>query len=74
MLFNLYHTLRQQLFWTVVGISICLLSGYWLLMASDRYISEAHVVIQRTDLPSGQDIGLSGIISGVLGSGQIVVA
>lgn len=70
MLSNVYHRLRQHLFWTMILLAICLLSGYWLLLASDRYISEAHVVIQRTDLPSGQDIGLSGIVSGVLGHGS----
>lgn len=69
MFLNVYHTLRQNLFWTIVGFAICLLSGYWLLMASDRYVSEAHVVIQKTDLPSG-DVGLSGFISGMLGSGS----
>lgn len=69
MLSNFVHSLRQQLFWTIIGVAICLLSGYWLLVASDRYISEAHVVIQKTDLPSG-DAGLSGFISGVLGGGS----
>ena len=56
--------------WSVATLLILIFASYWLFIASDRYVSEAHVVIQRTDLPSGQDIGLSGVISGVLGSGS----
>jgi capsular polysaccharide transport system permease protein len=38
---------------------------YWGVIASSRYVSEAHVVVQRTDmgLTSGIDLG------GLLGSG-----
>jgi capsular polysaccharide transport system permease protein len=39
-------------------------AGYWLLWASDRYVSEAHVIIQRSELSSGQTIDLSSILSG----------
>lgn len=56
--------------WSIATLLILMFASYWLFIASDRYVSEAHVVIQRTDLPSGQDIGLSGVISGVLGSGS----
>lgn len=37
---------------------------YWLVVASDRYVSEAHVIIQRTDLSAGQSMDLSGLLSG----------
>lgn len=36
------------------------LAAYWMLFASDRYVSEAHVVIQRTDtaqMPDTSDFG-----------------
>lgn len=43
-------------------------SFYWLLLASNRYVSEAHVIVQQTDLAStsGPDISslLTGNISG----------
>lgn len=32
---------------------------YWGVVASDRYVSEAHVVIQRTDLNGGQMVDFS---------------
>jgi len=43
---------------------------YWSLIASDMYVSETHIIVERTDLPSGQDFGVvGGFISGVLGAG-----
>lgn len=43
---------------------------YWSVVASDLYVSEAHIIIQRTDLPGGQELGaVGGLLSGVLGSG-----
>jgi capsular polysaccharide transport system permease protein len=38
---------------------------YWVVIASDRYVSTAHIVIQRTDLPGGQSMDFSSLLSGV---------
>jgi capsular polysaccharide transport system permease protein len=35
---------------------------YWGLIASDRYVSEAHVVIQRTDLSGGAGINIGTLL------------
>lgn len=35
---------------------------YWGVIASDRYISEAHVIIQSTDMPSGQSSGIASML------------
>ncbi|WP_239007366.1 chain-length determining protein [Burkholderia diffusa] len=40
---------------------------YWLLIASDRYVSEATVIIQRTDQVDGAVAGLPAIVAGVGG-------
>nr|WP_082664706.1 chain-length determining protein [Burkholderia ambifaria] len=40
---------------------------YWLLMASNRYVSDATVIIQRTDQIDGGSTGLPAIIAGVGG-------
>lgn len=37
---------------------------YWLIIASDRYVSEANVIIQRTDLSAGKSIDVSAILAG----------
>lgn len=38
---------------------------YWGAIASDRYVSEAHIVIQRTDLAGGQTMDFGGLLPGV---------
>lgn len=45
-------------------IASLLAAVYWLAIASDRYVSEAHVIIQRTDLPSGQGIDFASLLGG----------
>ncbi len=46
---------------TAVLVSL-LAALYWGLLASNRYISEAHVLIQRTDLASAQTMDLSSLL------------
>lgn len=36
---------------------------YWGIFASERFVSEAHVIIQRTDLSSGQSVDFSSLLS-----------
>ena len=49
----------------VAAVVFSLLSAlYWLVFASDRFVSEAHVIIQRTDLTSGQSVDLSSLLGG----------
>lgn len=43
---------------------------YWGVVASDRYVSEAHVVIQHTDLSSGRTLDFGALLSGNLGGGR----
>lgn len=52
---------------TFVAIASIIMGSYWLLIASDRYVSEAHLVVQQTNLPGGQSMDFSGLLSGVLG-------
>ena len=37
---------------------------YWIAIASDRYVSDAHIIIQRTDLVAGQTIDFSSLLGG----------
>ncbi|MES2944307.1 MAG: chain-length determining protein, partial [Pseudomonadota bacterium] len=37
---------------------------YWGLIASDRYVSEAHIVVDRTDIQSSATVDFSSLISG----------
>lgn len=57
--------LKQRVLSVALLIGL-LLSFYWLVVASDRYISESHIIIQRTDI-SGNTQNLD--ISSILGQG-----
>jgi capsular polysaccharide transport system permease protein len=37
---------------------------YWIAIASDRYVSDSHIIIQRTDLVAGQAIDFSSLLGG----------
>lgn len=55
----------------VLGMAFvaCLLAiFYWGLIASDRYVSEAHVIIQRTDLAGGQNMDFGSLLTGSSGN------
>lgn len=57
--------LKQRVLSVALLIGL-LLSFYWVVVASDRYISESHIIIQRTDI-SGNTQNLD--ISSLLGQG-----
>lgn len=42
---------------------------YWGVLASDRYVSEAHIVIQRTELASSQAMDFGSLLGG-MGNGN----
>lgn len=45
--------------------ALCVLSAaYWLLIASDRYVSEARVIVQNANLNAGPSLDLGSLISG----------
>jgi capsular polysaccharide transport system permease protein len=43
---------------------ICLAAVYWGLIASDRYVSETNIVVDRTDLSINQGVDLGSLIAG----------
>lgn len=62
-------TLRQRInFGAAIMIALAIL--YWGVIASDRYVSEAHVIVQRTDLAGGQTFDFSSILSGASGNSR----
>lgn len=55
--------LRRGLFGLALAASV-LAAVYWGLIASDRYVSEAQVIVQRTDLSAGASMDFSSLLSG----------
>lgn len=60
---------RQAVRLTVVLAVVA--SVYWLMIASDRYVSEANVIIQKTELVSGPVVDITSLI-GVGGAGGAI--
>ncbi len=57
---------KGPIFW--LAVIVCLMATfYWAFVASDRYVSEAHVIIQQTEMPSSQPMDLSSVL-GLSGS------
>lgn len=49
----------------LLALIFCLLATiYWCFIASDRYVSSAHIVIQRTDLASSQAMDFGALLTG----------
>ena len=61
----------SQPIWFVAFVFFGVMTAYWLFIASDRYVSTAHIVIQRTDLATGATTGdLASLIGGVSGANR----
>ncbi len=65
--------LRQRTF-ALAALAIVAAVVYWGFIASDRYVSEAVVVIQRTDMPSGATVDIANLLTGAgLRSDQLLL-
>ena len=62
--------LRRRRVLSVALVVSLVAAIYWGLIASDRYVSEAHIVIQRTDLNNGSGVDLVGAIGTVTSGSQ----
>lgn len=58
--------LRQRTF-AAAFVAILLATAYWTFIASDRYVSEARVIVQHTDLSGGQSMDFSTLLAGAPG-------
>jgi capsular polysaccharide transport system permease protein len=57
----------------IIGLAVIaslLAAVYWLLIASDRYVSEAHVIVQRTDLGGGMAMDFSTLLGAAANSNR----
>jgi capsular polysaccharide transport system permease protein len=61
------HAMRRQRTLVLALVACLLISLYWGLIASDRYVSEARIIIQRTDLAGSQNMDFSTLLTGTGG-------
>lgn len=54
---------KRQLHWTICIVLIVIVSIYWALWASDRYVSHAHVILESPQI-STPELSFSSILSG----------
>jgi capsular polysaccharide transport system permease protein len=72
--FNCLHqeivlTLLRRSIISMAIVASLLAAVYWLAIASDRYVSETRVIVQRTDLPGGgQGLDFTSLLGGASGS------
>jgi capsular polysaccharide transport system permease protein len=60
--------LRKRGVLGVAGIVCAASTLYWSVIASDRYVSQANVIVQRTDMSGGQAMDFSSLLGGASGS------
>ncbi|WP_290702985.1 chain-length determining protein [Amphritea sp.] len=58
--------LRQHPYWLLYIVSVVLVSGYWAVWATDRYVSESNIVLESPQI-SMPDLNFSSLLGG--GSG-----
>jgi capsular polysaccharide transport system permease protein len=64
---------RQNPYWFICLISIVLVSGYWAVWASDRFVSESNVVLESPQIAPPQ-LSFSSLLSGTAsGSGDMLL-
>jgi capsular polysaccharide transport system permease protein len=61
--------LRRRTFAAALGAAL-LGTLYWGLIASDRYVSEAHIIIQHTDLAGSQSMDFGSLIGAFNGTSR----
>lgn len=52
---------------SLIFVLAIIAAAYWLFMASDRYVSDANVIIRKTDSVSGPSLDISMLVAGVAG-------
>lgn len=70
MINRITHFLLRRRIISAAVIASLLAAVYWLAIASDRFVSEAHIIIQRTDLPGGQAMDFASLLGGVGGGNR----
>lgn len=70
------HTQRRfagRYFFLAALVAVVLSVLYWGFIASDRYVSEAQVVVDRTDLANGQGMDFSSLLTGGSGNRDLLL-
>jgi capsular polysaccharide transport system permease protein len=66
------NRLRKHPHWALCIIAMFFAALYWTVLASERYVSSAHIVLQSPEInPTG--LNISSLLSGTQGSGDLLL-
>lgn len=65
---RLARPVRRHGVFGVAGLVCAAATVYWGAIASDRYVSQANVIVQRTDMAGGHTMDFSSLLGGANGS------
>lgn len=65
---RLSKPLRKRGVFGIAAIACAACTAYWGLVASDRYVSQANVIVQRTDMAGSHTMDFSSLLGGANGS------
>lgn len=60
--------LKRRGVFGAAGLACAAVIAYWGVFASDRYVSQANVIVQRTDMGGSPTVDFSSLLGGVNGS------
>ncbi len=66
---SFFSVRKHPLLWVTCFFTLVAM-GYWGFLASDRYVSEAHVIIQQADIVAGQSMDIGSLLGGVSSGNQ----
>ncbi|MCK7544303.1 chain-length determining protein [Marinobacter bryozoorum] len=64
--------LKNNPFWLLAALAILVAALYWGLLATDRYVSRAHIVLQSPEI-NPASLNVSSLLSGTSGSGDLLL-
>jgi len=63
---------KRNPFWALTLVAILVVVVYWTFIATDRYVSRAHIVLQTPEIvPTG--LNVSSLLSGTSGAGDLLL-
>jgi len=63
---------KRQPHWALAGVLIVIAAIYWGLIATDRYVSRAHIVLESPEV-NLSSMNISSLLSGTQGSGDLLL-
>lgn len=64
--------MKDQPHWALAAIAVLVVAIYWSVIATDRYVSESHIVLQSPEVNPAA-FNVSSLLSGTSGSGDLLL-